>query len=64
MTHGNGRYFLTIIDDYFRKVWVRILKSMDEAFERFKEWKTLTQKQTGKMVTRLRIDNGLEYFSK
>ena len=40
-----------------------ILKSKDEAFERFKEWKTLTEKQTGKRVKRLRTDNGLEYFS-
>ena len=40
-----------------------ILKSKDEAFVRFKEWKTLTERQTGKRVKRIRTDNGLEYFS-
>ena len=44
MTHGNGRYFLTIIDDYSKRVWLYILKSKEEAFERLKEWKTLNRK--------------------
>ena len=48
MTNENGRYFLSIIDDYYKKVWVYILKSKDEAFVRFKEWNTLTERQTGK----------------
>ena len=63
MTYGNDRYFLSIIYDYSRRVWVYILKSKDEAFVRFKEWKTLTERQTGKKVKRIRTNNGLEYFS-
>ena len=45
-----------------RRVWVYILKRKDDAFARFKEWKTLIERQTRKKVKRIRTDNGLEYF--
>ncbi|MCR2848035.1 hypothetical protein KN825_15925, partial [Weizmannia coagulans] len=38
-----------------------LLKSKDEVFGRFKEWKTMVEKRTGKQVKTLRIDNGLEF---
>src|SRR5688572_33443490 len=38
---GGSRYLLTIIDDYSRKVWVFFLKSKDEVFGEFKDWKTM-----------------------
>ena len=56
-----SRYLLTIIDDYSRKVWVFFLKSKDEVFREFKDWKTMIEKQTGKQVKKLRTDNGLEF---
>ena len=34
---GGARYMLTIIDDYFRKVWPYFLKDKSEAFSAFKE---------------------------
>jgi len=36
-SHNGARYFLSIIDDFFRKVWIYILKHKNEAFEKFKE---------------------------
>ena len=36
------------------------LKSKDEIFGEFKDWKTMIEKQIGKQVKRLRTDNGLE----
>ena len=30
---GGGRYFLTFIDDFSRKVWVYVLKSKREVFD-------------------------------
>ena len=60
-SHGGCRYFVTFIDDYSRKVWVYFLKSKDEVFGRFKEWKTMVEKRTGKQVKTLRTDNGLEF---
>ena len=62
-SHGGAHYMLTCIDDFSRKVWVYILKHKSEAFQRFKEWKIMVEKQTGKSVKNLRIDNGLEFCS-
>lgn len=58
---GGNNYFLSIIDDYSRRVWVYILKHKDQVFNKFKEWKTLVENQTGKKVKKLRTDNGLEF---
>ncbi|KAK1427083.1 hypothetical protein QVD17_15766 [Tagetes erecta] len=58
---GGARYFLSIIDDYSRRVWVFILKTKNEVFDRFKEWKHLVEVQTGKKVKGLRTDNGMEF---
>ena len=33
----------------------------DEVFGKFKEWKTMVEKRTGKKVKNLRTDNGLEF---
>ena len=57
-TLGGGRYFLSLIDDYSRKVWVYILRSKDEAFQRFKDWKVSVEVQTGRKIKKLRTDNG------
>ncbi|KAK9054827.1 hypothetical protein SSX86_025906 [Deinandra increscens subsp. villosa] len=58
---GGARYFLSIIDDFSRRVWVYILKHKNESFERFKEWKIEVETQTGKRVKKVRTDNGLEF---
>lgn len=58
---SGNKYFLSIIDDKTRKVWLFFLKTKDETFERFCEWKELVENQTGKKVKCLRTDNGLEF---
>ena len=40
-----------------------ILKSKDETFVRFKELKTIIERQTRKKVKRIRTDIDFEYFS-
>nr|GEY13263.1 copia LTR rider [Tanacetum cinerariifolium] len=57
---GGKRYFLSIVDDYSKRVWVYLLRFKHEAFEKFKEWKQLVENQTGRTVKKLRTDNGLE----
>ncbi|KAH9687012.1 hypothetical protein KPL70_014605 [Citrus sinensis] len=44
-------------------VWVYVLKHKDQVFNKFKEWKTLVENQTGKKVKKLRTDNGLEFWN-
>ena len=61
-SHSGCTYFVTFIDDYSRKVWVYFLKSNDEVFRRFKEWKTMVEKRTGKHVKTLRTYNELRVF--
>lgn len=55
------QYFLSIIDDKSRKVWVMFLKTKDETFDKFCEWKDLVENQMSKKVKVLRTDNGLEF---
>ncbi|KAH9679155.1 hypothetical protein KPL71_026007 [Citrus sinensis] len=61
---GGARYFLSLIDDFSRMVWVFSLKNKDKVFEQFKNWKTLVETQTNRKVKRLRTDNGLEFCNK
>lgn len=53
---GGARYFMSIIDDFTRRVWVIVLNSKNDAFGKFKEWKTLVENQTGNKVKTLRTD--------
>lgn len=39
------KYFLSIVDGKTRKVWLMFLKSKDETFDRFCEWKELVETQ-------------------
>lgn len=34
---------MLIIDDYFKNVWIYILKTKDQALEKFKVWKALVE---------------------
>ncbi|GKC53169.1 retrotransposon protein, putative, ty1-copia subclass [Tanacetum coccineum] len=61
---GGKKYFLSIVDDYSRRVWVYILGFKHEAFRKFKEWKQLVENQTGRTVMKLRTDNGLEFCNR
>ena len=38
-----------------------MLKSEDEVFQKFKEFKVLLENKTGKKIKKLRTDNGLEF---
>ena len=60
---GGASYMMTIIDDFSRKVWAYFLKQKSDALSTFKVWKTTIEKQTRKLVKRLRTDNGLEFCS-
>ncbi|KAH9668944.1 hypothetical protein KPL70_021590 [Citrus sinensis] len=61
---SGSRYFMSLIDDYSRNVWIYILKTKDQALEKFKVWKSLVENQSGFKLKCLRTDNGLEFYSK
>jgi transposase InsO family protein len=57
-------YYVSFIDDYSRKTWIYILKTKDEVFSKFKEFKALIENLSESNIKILRSDNGGEYTSK
>ena len=60
---GGAQYFLTFTDDKSRYTWVYIIKTKDQVFQCFLEWKVLVEKACKKKIKTLRTDNGGEYTS-
>jgi hypothetical protein len=56
-------YYVTFIDDCSRRMWIYFMKTKDEVFNRFREFKALMENQTGRKVRVLRWNNGGEYTS-
>jgi hypothetical protein len=56
-------YYVIFIDDYSRKTWIYFLKTQDDIFDRFKEFRTLVENQTESRILVLRSDNRGEYTS-
>ena len=61
---GGARYVLRFIDDCTRKIWMYFLQKKDEVFHKFKEFKVLTKKQSGKSLRIIRTNKGTEYMNK
>jgi transposase InsO family protein len=57
-------YYVSFIDDYSHKTWIYFLKSKDEVFSKFKEFKALIENLSKRKIKILRSDNGGEYTSK
>ena len=60
---GGAEYFVTLIDDKTRYVWVYVIKKKSDVFRVFSEWKTEAEKSLGRSVKTLRTDNGGEFTS-
>jgi transposase InsO family protein len=56
-------YYVIFIDDFSRKSWIYFMKTNNETFKKFHEFKALIEYQTGKHIRILRSDNGGEYES-
>ncbi|CAI7903750.1 unnamed protein product [Closterium sp. NIES-54] len=58
-----SRYFLTIVDDHTRAMWVYPLKTKGEvAVAVLKEWMPRAQRESGHKVKVIRTDNGGEFI--
>lgn len=60
---GMAKYFLLFVDDYSRMAHVYFLKSKDETFTYFKQYKNLVENQKSTKIKILRTDNGGEFCS-
>uniref|UniRef100_A0A1Y1L115 Retrovirus-related Pol polyprotein from transposon TNT 1-94 n=1 Tax=Photinus pyralis TaxID=7054 RepID=A0A1Y1L115_PHOPY len=63
ITHDGHKYFITFIDDYSNFTVVYLLKSKDEAFDKFQEYFQMTKSMFTQSISKLRCDNGGEYVS-
>jgi hypothetical protein len=60
---GGFSYYVSFIDDHSRKTWIYFIKTKDEVFSLFQEFKDLVQNQTERKIKVLRSENGGEYTS-
>lgn len=60
---GGNKYFLTFSDDFSRKIWIYILKNKDEVLHCFKIFKTLVERQSGRLINIICSDEGGKYKS-
>jgi hypothetical protein len=61
---GGSLYYVIFIYYYSRKTWLYLLKTNDEVFNKFQEFKAEIENLTNKKIKTLRTDNGGEYTSK
>jgi len=62
-TRGMYKYFITFIDDSTKYCYVYLLKSKDEALEKFIIYKNEVENQPNKKIKVVRSDKGGEYVS-
>lgn len=56
------KYFVSFIDDYFKRLWVYPMKKKSYLFDRFQEFKAQVELEIGKRIKCLRTDNKGEYI--
>lgn len=64
LSAGGGKYFITFIDDYSRKVYVYFLKNKLDIKSVFEKFKVEVENELGKKIKILRSDNGKEFCNK
>lgn len=62
-SHEGHKYFMTIIDDFSRKVTVYPIKTKDEAFDCFIRFQKRAERFLNNKILNVRTDNGLEFIN-
>ncbi|KAI3494583.1 hypothetical protein L1887_40715 [Cichorium endivia] len=62
-SYTNANYFLTVVDDYSRAVWVFLIKHKSDASQCLIDFHKMIKVQSEKNVKRIRCDNGGEFTS-
>lgn len=62
-TSGGNKYFMLLVDDYSRIMWVYFLKNKGEALNAFKRFKAHVEDGQTKRIGTLRTDRGGEFCS-
>lgn len=57
-TIGGNEYFVLFVDEYNRKLWIYVIRRIDEVFSIFKRFKMLVENQNEKKIKVLRANGG------
>jgi transposase InsO family protein len=60
-THGGRKYFLLLVDDCSRYMWLQLLTSKGDATDAIKTFKQRAEAESGKRLRVLRTDHGGEF---
>jgi hypothetical protein len=63
-TMSGNKYFLLVVDDNSRYMWIEVLRTKDEAFRFFRKIKAHAELQSGAKLRVFRLDRGREFNSK
>jgi transposase InsO family protein len=63
-TPSGNRYFLLLVDDYSRYMWIALLPTKDGAAAAIKRIQVATERKTGERIRALRTDKGGEFLVK
>ena len=63
-TAGRNRYVFVLIDDHSRYMWTILMREKNEAFTKFKRFKSIVEQETGTTIKTFRTDRGGEFTSK
>jgi IS30 family transposase len=62
-TPAGNKYFLLLVDDFSRYMWIQLMKNKDKAFSAFKEVKKAIEVERNVKVKGFRTDRGGEFRS-
>ncbi|KAJ0951185.1 putative RNA-directed DNA polymerase [Helianthus annuus] len=62
-SYSGANYFLTIVDDFSRNVWIFLIKYKSDASNCLMNFCKMVETQFSKIVKRIRCDNGGEFTS-
>lgn len=60
---GGASYFILVVDDYSRYMWVEMLNTKNQALDYFKRVKQRVEVEQGASLKALKIDRGGEFTS-
>lgn len=62
-TPRGNKYFILVVDDYNRFMWIELIKSKDEAYSQFRKIKSMAEAEGGCKLRAFRSDRGGEFNS-
>lgn len=60
---GGYLYYIIFVDDFSHKTWTFFLKNRSQAFNMFKDFKALVEKQPGKQIKIFKSENDKQFTS-